>query len=131
MHTYESTTKKLANHSSTASDQLYRTRTTLASAVGVSVFTFLGAALPLFFPRYNASGGGLLGDVANCVVSMALLVSSRRYVAGFWEGKMSVPAVGEYNEAVGKVRVWGGIVRWSVIVVGVRLVIGGFRELVG
>lgn len=65
------------------------------------------------------------------VLDVAVLVYARRYIAGFWEGKMNVPGAGAYNEAVVMVRTLLVVMRWVILVAGVGGVVAALKAVMG
>jgi hypothetical protein len=89
---YEETSKKAAKYSSTAEQQLHKTRSTQSSAA-ICVLVSLFAAVVL-----AVRPGSLPLFVRGCV-SPGLLVGTlfvRAHVAGFWKDKARVPFVDGY-----------------------------------
>jgi hypothetical protein len=114
---YEETSKKAAQYSQTAADELQKTRTTQASAL-------LAVRCPLKLPKisilinihqvlFSLLSAGVLvfkGDQAWLMkfalagANVLALESARRYVGSQWKGraKMPLPGMADFNEATTK-----------------------------
>ncbi|KAA6407930.1 MAG: hypothetical protein FRX48_08281 [Lasallia pustulata] len=94
---YEEKTKKAAQYSNTAKQQLHKTRTTLASGTAAAFHSFL-TSINLLCLTSNPTWPKLIFNVLNIVTTL----SARAHVSNFWRAKAKVPFVDHYNEAITK-----------------------------
>jgi len=118
---YEEKSEKAAQYSSTAADQLHKTRTTQGSAAVSILFSFISSATLVFAsPSPTIT---LFASAANLAAALA----ARAHVKDFWDGKAKVPFVQGYNEAISGtaelmqvMAVLGGIWGIEAVVAGIR-----------
>ncbi|KAH8599287.1 hypothetical protein B0O99DRAFT_613474 [Bisporella sp. PMI_857] len=93
---YEEKSKKAAEYSQTAANQLHKTRTTQTSGTLAILSSFLSSIAIIV-------GVGSTGkQLALAALNVAALVAARWHVGDFWRGKAKIPlpGVGDYNEAI-------------------------------
>lgn len=138
---YEDATKKAAKYSSTADNELQRTRTTQAAgAITVCtafqpVLRFLAnsncsqiliSTLSSLYLVYDHSTRSKTTHWAAYIVIYVLNIAgplaARTHIAPFWKSKAKVPFVQGYNEAIDETKlVWAQLqwIQWSWVGVGV------------
>ncbi|KAF2139647.1 uncharacterized protein K452DRAFT_195237, partial [Aplosporella prunicola CBS 121167] len=95
---YEKKTEKAAEWSSTAEEQLHKTRTTQGSAVLTIITSLISSSLLLYANSRGTWSSRVLfllnaGNVANTLFT-------RAHVSNFWHNKAKVPFVEGYNDAI-------------------------------
>lgn len=124
--TYEKPTERAAQYLQTAEDQLWQTRTTLASSTLAVALALATSTLPFF----GLGTGPQLSVVpALPLVTIAALVAARRYDEGFWTGKPRVPGAKDWNLLMHKSAEVRVMMRYLVVVAGLQIALGVWANL--
>ncbi|KAL3419884.1 hypothetical protein PVAG01_08383 [Phlyctema vagabunda] len=93
---YEEKSKKAAEYSNVAENQLYKTRTTQATSIASVLLTFVSSAYLIFSNKSKSS------ELVTMAINLAVLTLARQYIGNFWDGKAKVPlpGVGKFNDAI-------------------------------
>jgi len=112
---YEDKSKKAAEYSQKAADELSRTRTTQGSAVVAGLLSLL-TAISSFFTTSST-----LTSASTNLLNIGVCIFAYLHVTDFWNAKAKIPMMTDFNDAITQTNQMAALLPWLAGISGVAL----------